>query len=302
MRIEAEPDRPGIGETLQHQSGGAEEHERECDLRDHKQIARAARTRSVRAAVSAGFKSELDIGARGVPRRPETEQNAGDKREREAEHEHPPAQRDILETRNARRRQRNEDVASPGRQTKSEPAADQREDDALDQKLPDDLPARRSHRSTHREFTRSRGTTRRQQIGEIRAGNEENERHRAEQKSQARTVITHLIFQQRSHRHTHAGVGIRILFRKPRRDLFQIGQRFLDRHARPQAPPPVQARMIIASLPVRIVGAPHQGEPDLDCARRKHLRRHHADNGVRLVAEVQRAPEHMRIARKESLP
>ena len=60
--------------------------------------------------------------------------------------------------------------------------------------------------------------------------------------------------------------------------------------------------MVIARLPHLIVGAPHERKPNVDRARRDHLRRHHADYGVRLIAKIQRATEHVGIALEEPLP
>ena len=42
---------------------------------------------------------------------------------------------------------------------------------------------------------------------------------RAEQKTETRAVIAHLVFQQRCDRDAHAGIGGGILFRKPRRNF-----------------------------------------------------------------------------------
>src|ERR1700682_2657304 len=60
--------------------------------------------------------------------------------------------------------------------------------------------------------------------------------------------------------------------------------------------------MIVARLPHRVAGPAREGKPNLRRARREHLRRHHADDSVGLVAEVYRAPEHVRVARKNALP
>ena len=60
--------------------------------------------------------------------------------------------------------------------------------------------------------------------------------------------------------------------------------------------------MIIARLPAGIVRAPHQGKPNFRRARREHLRRHHANDRVGLVAEIHGASEHVWVARKKSLP
>src|SRR4026209_2071797 len=136
-----------------------------------------------------------------MPRRPEAKKKARDKRERKTERENPAVQGQILETRNARRRKRDQQITAPCRQTKSKPTTDQGENNTLDKELANNLPARRSHSGADGEFTSSGGTTRGEQIGEVRTSDEEDESHRPEQQGQATTIIAHLIFKQRSHRH-----------------------------------------------------------------------------------------------------
>ena len=61
--------------------------------------------------------------------------------------------------------------------------------------------------------------------------------------------------------------------------------------------------MIVPRLPARIaVGAPGEREPNVHRPRRKHLRRHHADDRVRLIAEVHRFAKHIWIAVEHALP
>jgi hypothetical protein len=60
--------------------------------------------------------------------------------------------------------------------------------------------------------------------------------------------------------------------------------------------------MIVAGLPHLIGRSARQGKPNLCRARREHLRRHHADDRVGLVAEIYRASEHIRVARKKAGP
>ena len=89
---------------------------------------------------------------------------------------------------------------------------------------------------------------------------------------------------------------------QPRRDFFHLGQRLFDRDTRLESAPAEQPGMIVAHLPNVVVRSPGQREPDFRGPRREHLRRHHADDGVGLVAEVHRASEHIWIARKKPSP
>ena len=60
--------------------------------------------------------------------------------------------------------------------------------------------------------------------------------------------------------------------------------------------------MIFARLPHRVAGPARQWKPDIYRPRRKHLRRHHANNGERLIAQVHRLAEHVRVAVPHPLP
>src|SRR5205814_2402231 len=60
--------------------------------------------------------------------------------------------------------------------------------------------------------------------------------------------------------------------------------------------------MVVAVLPHLVVRPAGERKPDVDCAWRKHLRRHYAQDRVRLVPEVYRFPQHVRIAVPNALP
>jgi len=51
-----------------------------------------------------------------------------------------------------------------------------------------------------------------------------------------------------------------------------------------------------------IVAAPHHRQPDIAVLRRGNLRRHHADDGEILIVQINRAPDHTRIAIECVLP
>ena len=53
--------------------------------------------------------------------------------------------------------ERDEEIAAPSREEDAESTAEHGKNKALEQKLPDDLPARRANRSADRKLTRARG-------------------------------------------------------------------------------------------------------------------------------------------------
>src|ERR1700750_184071 len=60
--------------------------------------------------------------------------------------------------------------------------------------------------------------------------------------------------------------------------------------------------MIVPGLPRFLVGPAGYRKPDFHCPGRKHLRRHDTDDGVRLVTEVDRFAEDIRIAVEDPIP
>src|ERR1043166_2189035 len=87
-----------------------------------------------------------------------------------------------------------------------------------------------------------------------------------------------------------------------RGQFLHLRERFLGGHAFLQSRPTEQPGVIVPRLPHLVVGPAGQREPDFHGSRRKHLRRHHADNRVGLVTKVDRFAEDVRIAVEDPLP
>ena len=69
-------------------------------------------------------------------------------------------------------------------QQRTEGAAGERDDQALDEQLPDDGAAGGAHRGPHGQLALARAAARQQQVGDVGAGDEQQEPHRAQQQPQ----------------------------------------------------------------------------------------------------------------------
>ncbi len=93
-------------------------------------------------------------------------------------------------------------------------------------------------------------------------------------------------------------VGI-VLFLQTSFDRPHLVSRLLDTHSRFQFAPGKKTRMHPAR-PTR--HAPHQRQPDINSTRRCHLRRHHSENSVKLIVQIDLATEHRGIAIERARP
>ena len=266
-RLEAEIERRRFLEALQDERCGTEQDKRQRHLGNDEHLTRTPRRRRIGAAVRAGFQSRLRIRARGLPRRPETEENARAQRQAGGEEQHPSIQPCLLKTEHVGRRKRDEKIASPRGEKNAKQSARDREDETFEQELPDDLPARRSDRHPHREFAAARRTARGEQVRHVRACDQQHEHDRAQQHREAGAVFADLVLEELHDLRADAGVRIRILLLEPRRDRVQLALRGLHRDARLQPAPPDEPRMIAALLPVRVIAPAHQRKPHFRRAR-----------------------------------
>jgi hypothetical protein len=75
-------------------------------------------------------------------------------------------------------------IDAPLRHEQARRAAGGAQDEALGEQLPNQAATRRANRRADRDFSRTHGSARQQQVRDVRAGNQEDERHRAGQHQQ----------------------------------------------------------------------------------------------------------------------
>ena len=218
LRIEAKRGRLHFREALQDEAGRAEEQQRQRDLDDHEPITAASRGFRFRTSERTGLEGGFGYRSRAACHAGQSPNKivvsaASEK----GECQDAPVEADSFETRRAGRRESDERVASPDGENQTKRAADDRDDKAFDQKLPNDLAARSAHRRANRKLPSACGPARGQEIRQVRAGDEQNEGNRAEQQRQTGPVIAEQIIEERLDRGADAGIGRRINFLDARR-------------------------------------------------------------------------------------
>jgi hypothetical protein len=188
------------------------------------------------------------------------------------------------------------------REEQTERAGDQREQHALDEQLPDDLPAARADRHADADL---RGPTRRareQQVGHVGTRDEQHERDRAHQRPEHE-----LCLRREDHRHQRFRHGRQILVRvgvRPRQlgaDTGQFRARLFVRHAVTDS----SEREVVPRLPRLLTERRRElrrREPDLLLLGEPEALRHDADDGRRHAVQANRRAEHAGIAAVSLLP
>ena len=134
-----------------------------------------------------------------VQQRRHAEGEARDDRDGEGEQQHLPVERDLERSRDAVG-VRGEHRAQAGEaQRRAERAADDGEQHALGQELPQQAPTARAERRADREFPLPRFGAREDQVRQVGAGDEQHESHRALQHPQRRADPAHHVGLQRRH-------------------------------------------------------------------------------------------------------
>ena len=240
------------------------------------------------------------LAARRVDRGPDADEHRHRQQRERGAGEDRHAQADVLDARQVGRQERHEGVDRPRRGDEAERAADGEERRDLGRRLRDQPSARGAERRAHRQLALTRQRAGEQQVRQVRAADQQHRRDGGEQHIQRPPDGGHGVGQ---HRHD-LGIGplvhARILARELRRDRRHVRLRPRDRHARFQSRDrEIRVRQSVDQLPA-IEGERHV---DLIVARReRELGPHHADDGVRLAAERDRAADNRRIGGEAADP
>ena len=178
--------------------------------------------------------------------------------------------------------------------------ASTRDERALRQDLPGQAAASGAERAPDRHLLRAAGRAREQQVRHVRAGDQEQEPHGAQQHQQRRAHVAHDDVLERAHQEPlHRP---RVLGLHPRGDGGDFRAAALDRHARRQLGEEPQAAPAAAVHAV----AQRERRPHLRAARPERreveARRHHAHDRVRRSVEAHRASQHGRVPRERPPP
>jgi hypothetical protein len=179
--VEAGIEVDGVAQGAQEEARADEQHERERDLRDDERVAQAEAAQPGRRAAGVVLERRDEIGARGVERGGEAEDEARRERDGEREEQHARVDREIEQRRLFRGEEAGQQVGRPQRDDEPDAAAREREHDRFRDQLPHEPPARRSEREPDRDLTPPGGGPRQQEVRHVRAGDEQHDADDREQ-------------------------------------------------------------------------------------------------------------------------
>ena len=205
----------------------------------------------------------------------------------------------------------------------SDDAAGDGEEDALDQRLRDDLPARRADRQPQRRLAAPRDRAREQQVGDVGAGDQQHQSAHAEQDAQAAAVLLphdadaaarrhdrdHLPRQALDHvRHPVRRIARVVLHPlaqdagEPRADAVgrRAGREPAD-HAQPRGDRLAQERRVAVDQRLLVQRNPQIGRIAAQRLAEEPGRRH-ADDRERMPLDDERGADDRRIAAVGALP
>jgi hypothetical protein len=185
-----------------------------------------------------------------------------------------------------------------GRERRAEAAAGEPEHEALGQHQAHDPAAARPERAPQRELPLPRRPARQQQARHVGARDHQHEGDRAEHHQKRAPRLAHQVLPQVAHDGARASVSIGIGLGDPRHDHADVGLGLPVAHAGLEARVAVEVvRAPVLRRILEVPGALRHREtrrnPELRVVREAEPRRRHADHGIGLVVEQQRAPDHV---------
>ena len=148
-------------------------------------MALAAFARAARAVLQ----RRRHVRARVLDDRDRAKQQAGADRDRQREQQHDRIERDLVQPRQLRRLQVDEQLDAAVGERGADGAADQRDDQRLRHQLPGHAPGFGAEREADRQLLLPRLGAHQEQVGDVRARDQQHEADRAEQNPQHRADV-----------------------------------------------------------------------------------------------------------------
>ncbi len=182
---EARRDGLQADETADEEPGADQQHQREREFGNHQQaaqaVARQTQTAVALTAAAGGFERRVQVHFDGAPGGGDAEEKAGDEGDAEGEGQNGAVDGDVLQPRNVAGIDGAHHVEGPLGDEEAGGAAHDGEQKAFGQQLADDAQAARAQRGADGDFLFAGGGAREQQVGDVGAGDQQNQRDRAEQ-------------------------------------------------------------------------------------------------------------------------
>ena len=228
------------------------------------------------------------------------EHEPSQERDRDGVGDRTTVERPVNEVRNGVRR----DAAIEQRQRRlgeddAERRAEQADDRRLREQLPDDAQAAGAKGGPNRDLAMAYRRPREQQVGDVRAGDHQHERHRAHHRQDHELDLlgNHPVAQRPDHR-APALVLVRIGGRETANHAAHIGRRLLDRHAGLHPREHLQGPHITGSR----LEVGRKRHPEALRLREHELRRHDADDRVGKAVDGNRPAHDGAVAVVSQLP
>src|SRR5437879_3951658 len=175
LRLESRIELLCVLHAAKKQAGAYQSYEGQCNFRNYQQAAQSIVGPAESAAAAAGFQDFIDVRAGRFDGGNNPENQTGQQQNQQGESEDTSVEGEVNRAvKKERRAERPQHVASPVGDDKSGQAAEQREHGAFGQKLANEPGAARTHRSANAQFLFALGRLRKQQIGEVDAGNQQD--------------------------------------------------------------------------------------------------------------------------------
>jgi hypothetical protein len=178
-------------------------------------------------------------------------------------------------------------------------AADDTEQHAFDQQLPDDAPARGAHRNADRDLARPRGRSREEEVCDVRARDEQHEADRAHhrEKHGANRPAVEALVERLEIRAAYLLIVLRVLADQPSPDGIHLRLRLAAADTGPHAAEDVEPRD-----PALLLLGRDEHRPDIVVLRELHAFWHHADDDRRLAVDTRELADDVRITTVAILP
>ena len=303
----SKPDRHALQrpQASQHQAGANEQDDGERHLDDDQRVAETLAAGAARDALCPVLQRIGEVDAQRLERRCEAEDHAGQQRDTGGEEENPEIDCGAGDARDARRVPPGHELHAQVRQAEPGDGADAREDQALGQQLPQHAKTPGAERGTKGNLALARFGPRQQQVGDVGAGDEQQEADRTEeQPDRAAHRADDFIGQRQRHRvelHLHR---VEAFGRHRAGDAMQFVGGL--RHRRAGREPrrgeqPVTA--VVGRVRIHLERDPQLARLGiLEIRRQREPRRHHADDLVALAVDQDAAADDRRIRRVAAVP
>ena len=305
-----------VVDRLDHQARTNHEHHGQRDFGDDEAAADVVPRPAGGAARATFLERERQTLDPGMHQRRETKDQTGDDRHAEREGQDRRIDGHFGGARQAARINAQQSVDTNAREKQSEETADNREQHPLGHELPQQPAAPGTQRGPHRELAMARLRAREQQVGEIRARDQQHESNRGLQHPDRAAGAADDLLLHGIHLQDVAEVGLPLFrrFRQRRKDVIllagtlspvlnqrgELGLRGLRRDAVLQSPDEIQK--VVAAI-LAIGGIETDRHPDLGAVvHHVGARRHDADHFASQPVDLHHLSDDVALAAKGGLP